>query len=170
MNTFTACRRLAVAAALLGYLGLGTAQQAAADDTINQYGYWASVLDTTSDGHRICGVRTDLDGGAQLRLMVVGDAVHLVAHDPNWDLPDNATSRVMIVVDDQTFNGTAEVVDGQTLLVTNLTKDFLEQFVDGSEMLANFGGVRWSVNLVGSGRATSDMASCIAATRSGLVS
>jgi hypothetical protein len=170
MNTFTTCRRLVAAAALLGYLGLGAVQPASATATISQYDYWASVVDTDDDGQRICGVRTHMDGGGELRLMVIDGGVHLVAHDPGWHMRTDTTSDVTIDVDDQTFTGTARVIDGQTLMVVNLSRDFLQQFIDGDQMLVNFGGVRWTVSLIGSGRATGDMGSCIAATRPGLVS
>jgi len=170
MNTFTTCRRLVATAALLGYLGLGAVQPASATATINQYDYWASVVDTDDDGDRICGVRTHMENGAELRLMVINGGVHLVAHDPAWHMRADTTANVTISVDDETYTGKAQAIDGQTLLVANLTMDFLQQFIVGDQMLANFGGVHWTVSLIGSSRATNDMGSCIAAARRGLMS
>ena len=57
------------------------------------------------------------------------------------------------------------MVNSETLMVTNLTEHFLDQFIDGTQLLANFGGVRWNVSLIGSSRAIDDMQSCIAMLR-----
>jgi hypothetical protein len=169
MKMLDTCRRLLAGAALFGCLGLG-AQPAAATSTITQYGYWASTLDTDDDGHRVCGVRTRMDGGGELRLMVIGGAVHLVAHDPRWHMRYGDSFHVAIGVDDGMFGGNGQAVDGQTILVKSLSNNFLGQFIEGGQMVANFGGVRWSVSLVGSGRATGDMGACLGAIQRGFLS
>jgi hypothetical protein len=160
---------LIAGAALLGCVGLGTGA-AFATATINEYGYWASTLDTDDFGHRVCGVRTRMDGGGELRLMVINRAVHLVVHDPKWHMHYGDSFHVAIDVDEDRFRGNGQAVDSQTLLVESLSDDFLGQFIDGSQMVGNFGGVRWSVNLAGSSRATGDMGSCLAMVQGGLSS
>ena len=160
MNTRLACRRLMTGAALLGLLWL-SGQAAAETTTLHEYGYWASTLDTTDSGQRACGVRTEMRGGGELRLIVFNDDVHLVAHDPDWNLQRGDNLRVRVYIDGEGFNGIARVVNSETLMVTNLTEHFLDQFIDGTQLIANFGSVRWNVSLVGSSRAIDDMQNCM---------
>ncbi len=160
MNTRLTCRRLLAGAALLGSLWLGG--QALAETTIlHEYGYWASTLDVTDKGQRACGVRTEMRGSGELRLMVFNEDVHFIAHDPDWNLQRGDTLRVRVYIDGEGFNGSARVVDNETLMVTNLTEHFLDQFIDGTQLVAYFSGVRWTVSLIGSGRAIQDMQSCM---------
>lgn len=165
MHMITNWRRYLAAATVLAALGVGAAQPAAATTVISDYGYWTSVVDSDGSGQRICGVRTQMRGGGELRLMVIGGKVHLVARHPDWSMRSGETVRVAVAVDGDMFRGDANVLDGQTLVVMGLSRDFLDEFIDGSRMEANFGGVRWSVNLAGTSRATSDMGACLAATR-----
>ena len=160
---------LIASAALLGCVGLGT-RAASATATIDEYGYWASTLDTDDAGHKVCGVRTRMDGGGELRLIVISGVVHLVVHDPQWHMRYGDSFHVAIDVDDDRFHGSGQAVDSQTLLVESLSDDFLGQFIDGSQMVANFGGVRWRVSLSGSSRATGDMGSCLAIAKRALSS
>jgi hypothetical protein len=158
----TTTRALLIAgAALLGCAGLGP-RAASATATINDYGYWASTLDTDDAGRRVCGVRTRMDGGGELRLLVIDGAVHLVVHDPKWHMLYGDSFRVAIDVDGVRFEGSGQAVDSRTPLVESLSSNFLGQFIDGSQMVANFGGVHWRVSLAASSRATSDMGSCLA--------
>ena len=158
---------LIAGAALFGCVGPG-ARAASATATINDYGYWASTLDTDSAGHQVCGVRTRMDGGGELRLMVINGAVHLIVHDPKWNMHYGDSFRVAIDVDEDRFRGNGQAVDSQTLLVESLSDNFLGQFIDGSQIVASFGGVRWRVSLAGSSRATGDMGSCLAMAKGGL--
>jgi hypothetical protein len=162
--------RFVAGAVLFGYLGLAVMQSANATSTIAQHGYWSSVVDTTDDGHRVCGVRTRMGGGGELRLAIVNDDVHLVARDDRWHMRVGDTSRVSISVDGRIFSGNAKAIDGQTLIVASLADDFVSRFIEGDEMLADFGGVRWDVSLEGSSRVTGEMAACAAFARSGLTS
>ncbi len=52
----------------------------------------------------------------------------------------------------------------------NLTKAFFGGIRDGSEMVVNYGGVRWDVDLAGTTAATDDMVRCIQEARLGLIS
>ena len=106
-----------------------------------------------------------MSNGAELRLMVLNNAIHMTAFDPNWTMPASGTSKVTISVDGDTYRGKAEVVSPRLLLVSNLSNDFLEQFIGGYNMVTDFGGVRWTVSLIGSSSATSAMADCIRAAR-----
>jgi hypothetical protein len=142
-NRFIAWRCLLAAAALLGCIWL-VARPVAATTTINEYGFWASTVDTDDDGNRVCGVRTRMHGGGELRLLVIDGDVHLIAHDPDWNLRHGISFGVKIDVDDESHSGTGTPVDSKTLMVMNLSSDFLGQFIDGIEMVANFGGVRWT--------------------------
>jgi hypothetical protein len=153
--------RLLVGAALLGSLGLGRQAALAETTTLHEYGYWASTLDITDKGQRACGVRTEMRGGGELRLMVFNDDVLFIAHDPDWNLQRGDTLRVRVYIDGEGFNAIARVVNSETLMVTNLTEHFLDQFIDGTQLVAVFGGVRWNVSLIGSSRAIKDMQSCI---------
>jgi hypothetical protein len=96
--------------------------------------------------------------------------VHLVARDPAWHMTANNTVRVSISIDGDRFNGTATALDSQTLVVENLTEEFLDEFIAGQTMLADFGGVRWTLDLTGSSDATSDMIDCARHPRSGVMS
>jgi hypothetical protein len=149
---------------LLGSFWLG-GPVVADTTTLHEYGYWASTLDTTDDGHRACGVRTEMQGGGELRLIVFDQDVHLIAHDPDWSMHRGDTLRVQVYIDGEGFKGVARVVNSETLMVTNLSEHFLDQFIDGTQMVASFGGVRWNVSLVGSSRAIDDMQACIATLR-----
>ncbi len=165
MRTMNGLKRMATAAAMAAGLHLWAAMPASATETISQFGYWSAVADADSDGRPICGVRTQMTNGAELRLIVLNNAVHLVAHDPAWRLRRDGQARVAINVDGEVYRGTAQVADAQTLVVESLSTDFLAQFMDGNTMVADFGGVRWSVNLIGSGPATSAMGQCVATAR-----
>ncbi len=167
--TRTTCALLIAGAALLGCVGLG-ARAASAATTIDDHGYWASTLDTDGSGHQVCGVRTRMDGGGELRLLIVDGAVHLVVHDPKWHMHYGDSFHVTIDVDEDRFRGSGQAVDSQTLLVESLSDDFLRQFIDGSQIVANFGGVRSRVSLSGSSRATGDLGSCLASVKRGLSS
>ena len=164
MNTHVARLRLLAGAVLLGSLWLNSLA-IAETTTLHQYGYWASTIDADDSGHRACGVRTEMKGGGELRLVVLYNDVHLVAHDPDWNMRRGETLPVRVDIDGAGFNGIARVVNSQTLMVTDLTVQFLDQFVDGTQMVANFAGIRWNVSLIGSTRAVEDMHSCMATLR-----
>lgn len=161
MNVSVACRRLLASAALLNSLSLRV-EPAAATTTLHEHDYWASTLDTDEDGHHACGVRTEMRGGGELRLMVIDNDLHLIAHDPDWNLRRGDMVRVLVYIDSDGFAGVARVVNNETLMVTNLSEHFLDQFIDGTQMVMNFGGNRWQVSLIGSSRAIGDMQACIA--------
>jgi len=155
-----------IALAIAGFQFSGTA--AVADtQTIDQSGYWEAVTDTAPNGDAICGVRTHMRNGGELRLMVLDGGVHLVAHDPNWSMRADARPRVYVNVDGDVFRGNAVAADRTTLVVPGLTMSFLEQFIDGYSMDADLGGVRWTVNLRGSSRATSAMVECVTSADGG---
>jgi hypothetical protein len=167
--TFPSCRRRLVSVALLGCLGLGT-QTAAATVAADRYDDWASTMDTDDGGHRVCGVRTRMDGGGDLQVMVIDGAVQLIVRDIRWHMHYGDSFRVAIEVDNHRFGGDGQAVDSRTLMVTSLSGHFLRQFIDGVQMVTSFGGVRRSVSLVGSNLATGDMRSCLAAAQEGLPS
>ncbi len=160
--------RFAATVALAGYIGFFATPRANATETamIAQHGYWSSVVDTTDDGRHMCGVRTRMTNGGELRLEVIDDEIHLIAHDDRWHMMTNGTSHVTITVDGEDFTGDGKAVNGQTLVVASLTRGFIERFMDGDEMIANFGGVRWDVNLVGSSQVAAEMAACATRGRS----
>jgi len=170
MSNVRSFRRIAALAAVLAPLAVGTALPAHATSTLETHGLWSSVVDTDSDGNRICGVRTRMDGNAELRLLVIGDRIHLVAFDSDWHMRADSTVHTTVDIDDAGYRGDAKVIDGQTLMVVGLTRSFVADFMAGDEMVANFGGVRWRVNLEGSAQATADMAACVAAVSGGLTS
>lgn len=164
----TSFRGLCQAAGFVGMIGCqnGPAPAAAAD-ILAQSGYWQTVSDTAKDGTPMCGVRTTLSNGAELRLIVVDNTIHLVAFDPAWSLPKTGSADVAINVDHASYRGHAEVGGPRTLIIEGLTPDFLSRFIGGSKMEANFGGIRWSISLFGSSGATTAMAGCLSKTRRG---
>lgn len=139
-------------------------------EAIGQHGYWMAVSDTGTDGDAICGVRTQMTNGAELRLMRVGEEVHLMAYDPTWTMPEDGEMRVSIDIDGEVYRGRAVAANARTLVVCNLTPDFLEEFMNGMKLRADFGGAHWTVSLIGSSRATSAMGDCMAAARRGFIS
>lgn len=168
MQTRISFRRIAATAALLAGLSLGATLPAGAA-TIGSYGYWTSVVNT-ADGQPVCGVRTQMNDGAELRLLVINDEVHLLARDPGWHMTTGDTSHVALNIDGHSFDGEGTAIDGQTLMVTDLTDAFITRFIGGTTMLADFGGVHWNVSLVGSGRATGAMGACVAYVHRGEMS
>lgn len=170
MQTIIWFKNFIVTAVTIVGLELAGSSPAGAAETIGQHGYWTAILDTGRDGQGICGVRTQMTNGAELRLVVIGDEVHLVAYDPTWTMPADGEARVAINVDGEVYNGKAVAADARTLVVHNLTADFVEDFLNGLTMEANFGGARWTVSLVGSSRAAIGMGGCVAAAHRGLVS
>jgi hypothetical protein len=170
MRTFTWLKDIAFnAVAIIGLQLPGSASGAAAE-TMGQHGYWIAVSDTGPTGDAVCGVRTQMTNGAELRLLLVGDEVQLVAYDPTWAMPANGATRVSINIDGEVYRGRAMAADPKTLVVRDLSADFLDEFMNGMRMEADFGGAQWTVSLIGSGRATSAMADCMAAARRGVTS
>jgi hypothetical protein len=161
-----------ISAAAVTIAGLQLSGTAANADTqvIDRSSYWEATTDPGPNGKTVCGVRSHMTNGAELRLLVVDDEVHMVAHDPGWSMRSNAALPVSVNVDGDVYRGRALATDPRTLLMQGLTMDFLQQFVDGISMTADLGGYRWSVSLIGSSRATSAMVQCVTAARSGLVS
>lgn len=51
------------------------------------------------------------------------------------------------------------------MIVRNLSTDFLEEFMNGRRMEANFASARWTVSLIGSSRAAGALSECVAAAR-----
>jgi hypothetical protein len=178
MRTFTWLKNLAVNAVTIIGLELAGSAPVGATETIGQHGYWGAVSSTGSDGDATCGVRTQMTDGAELRLMVVGGEVQLVAYDPAWTMPADGAARVSIAVDGEVYHGKAVAADSKTLVVRNLSSDFLEEFLNGMKMEADFGGAHWTVSLIGSSRAAramgasgmgaSAMSECMAAARRGI--
>jgi hypothetical protein len=168
MRTITWLKNFIVTAVAIIGLELAGSAPVDAGETIGHDGYWSAIVDTGRDGDTICGVRTSMTNGAELRLMVLGDDVHLVAYDPAWTMPADGETRVAITVDGEQYRGKAVAADARTLVVRNLTPDFLEDFMNGRTLEANFGGAQWTVSLVGSSRAASGMGGCVAAARRGL--
>ncbi len=166
MNTMMSFRRIAAAAALLGTASLLTAAPAAAEDVLFSHALWTSVVYHDA-GQLVCGVRTRMDQGGEVRLRVIDDQVDMVVVDPAWHLQTGATYRVKISIDGEMFNGKASAANSEALVVGGLTERFLDYFIQGDSMLADWGGVRWDINLAGSGRATDDMLNCVRAARSG---
>ena len=120
---------------------------------------WSPFAEPGRDGNPTCGVRTILPSGAELILVAMGNDVQLVAHDASWALPAGQ-ARVMVIIGNEAYAGSARVADPQTLVVESVTGDFLRHFVSANAMTAEFGGVRWSVDLAGSGQAAWAMADC----------
>jgi hypothetical protein len=170
MRKLTWLKNLAVNAVTIIGLELAGSAPVNATEAVGQHGYWTTVSDTGGDGDAICGVRTQMTNGAELRLMVVGEEVQLVAYDPTWAMPADGETRVSITVDGEVYRGKAVAYDAKTLVVRNLTPDFLEEFMNGRKMEADFGGAHWTVSLIGSSRATSAMGECMAAARRGVTS
>jgi hypothetical protein len=150
--------------AIIGLELAGSAPVGAAE-TIGQHGYWVAVSDTGNNGDAPCGVRTQMTNGAELRLIVVGEEIHLEAYDPAWTMPADGTARVSITVDGEVYRGSATSTDPNTLIVRNLSADFLEEFMNGRRMEANFAGARWTVSLIGSSRAAAALSECVAAAK-----
>lgn len=172
MRKLTWLKNLAVNAVTIIGLELAGSAPVSAAEAVGQHGYWTTVSDTSGDGEAICGVSTQMTNGAELRLLVVGEEVHMVAYDPTWTMPADGEARVTIIVDGEVYRGRAVAHDAKTLVVRNLTPDFLEEFMNGMKMEADFGGARWTVSLIGSSRATSAMGECmaLAAARRGVIS
>jgi hypothetical protein len=147
--------------AVAGSVLAGVAMPAGAA-TADRQDRWDSV-----SGAGICGLHTSVGNGGDFALVVAHDALHLLARDPSWHMHPNWQVRVVFTAADQHFQGDAIATDGQTLVVTNLSRGFLKQFVAGAAVEANFGGVRWTVHPIGSADAIGDMVSCFAAARFG---
>jgi hypothetical protein len=162
MNKFTAFGRFAAMTALAGSLGLAAMKPASAE----AHAYWTSVVGT-SGGQQVCGVRTTMTDGGRLALMVVNNEVHMVAYDPRWNVTEGNTVVVTVSVDGDLFRGNATVTDQHTLVLANLSDRFLREFIDGNDMVTDFGGVRWNVDLTGSSNATDDMIGCVREAGSG---
>ncbi len=158
-----------VAVAFVGVELGGTGAVAAGIDVICQYGVWQAKSDTDSSDEMICGVRTFMCNGAELRLILVGVEAHMVAHDPPWPMRTDARPRVAFNVDGEVCRRTAVAANTNTLVIQSLTSDFLGDFALGSSMKADLTGHRRAVSLAGSGR-TSAMAGCAAAAGRGLAS
>jgi hypothetical protein len=172
MRKITWLKNLAVnAVAIIGLELAGHAPVNAAE-AIGQHGYWTAVSDTGTGegGDTVCGVRTQMTNGAELRLVRVGQEVHLIAYDPTWTMPADGETRVAITIDGEVYRGRAEAADANTLVVRNLTPDFLEEFMNGMKMEADFGGAHWTVSLIGSSRATSAMGDCMPTAQRGFIS
>jgi hypothetical protein len=170
MRKLTWLKNLAVNAVTIIGLELAGHVPAGAAEAIGQHGYWVAVSDIAGDDDAACGISTQMTNGAELRLMRVGEEVHLMAYDPTWALPEDGETRVSIDIDGEVYRGRAVASGPSTLVVHNLTPDFLEEFMNGMKMEADFGGAHWTVSLVGSSRATSAMGDCMAVARRGLVS
>jgi hypothetical protein len=170
MGTLTWFGRVMAAAVTVGCVELATLAPVGATETINQYGYWSVVTDTDDDGSAICGVRTAISNGGELRLMVIGNQVHMVARNPAWTMRGKGDLRIVLNVDGESYGGSASIVDPQTLVVVNLSRDFLADFMEGNNLVADFGSVRWAVSLAGSSRATSAMGECVVAAQRGYAS
>ena len=170
MLTLTWLKNLAVnTVAIIGMELAGGAPMAAAD-SMGQYGYWIAMTDTGQDNDAPCGVKTQMTNGAELRLMAVGEELRLEAYDPAWTMPADGLARVSIAVDGEVYRGSASAADSNTLVVRNLSPDFLEEFMNGRKMEANFGGARWTVSLIGSSRAAGTLGECVAAARRAVIS
>jgi len=165
MNISSTFGRFAAMAALAGSLGFAASKPASAET----YAYWSSVV-AHVDGHPVCGVRTNMTDGANLRLMTVDNQVRMIAFNPYWTMRPGNTVAVTVSIDGDIFRGSASVVDGQTLVLPNLTRNFFGAFRDGDDMVADFGGIRWHVGLAGSTAATDDMFQCIQEAGSGQIS
>ena len=169
MATRSSIRKRLSTTALFAALSAGMAAQAKADFALGTHDYWTSFVQNV-DGQAVCGVRTSMSRGGKLGLMVVAGQVQLVAYDPSWSLTPGNVSDTVIRVDGNGFRGEAKVVDSHTLMITDLSRSFIEQFVDGSDMLADFGGGRWDISLIGSSGAAQDMVSCAAIARASTLS
>jgi hypothetical protein len=157
MNKLTIVGRFAAVAALVGSLGLAAAKPARAET----HAYWTSVVATTTGGQQVCGVQSAMSDGGKLSLMVLHNKVHMVAYDPHWSMPPGNTVAVTVLVDGDVFRGQGTVTDTHTVVLANLTGHFIGAFVGGNDMLADFGGVRWRVDLTGSSNAAHDMVECV---------
>ena len=167
MSKFTWFGRVMAAAVTIGCVEIATLAPVGATETINQYGYWSVVTDTDDDGSAICGVRTSMNNGGELRLMVIGNQVHMVAHNPSWTMRAKGDLPVVLNVDGESYGGSASIVDPETLVVVNLSRDFLADFMEGNNLVADFGSVHWAVSLTGSSRATNAMGACVVAAQRG---
>jgi hypothetical protein len=170
MRTLTWLKNLAVNTVTIIGLELAGSAPVGASESMSQHGYWGVVTTTGDDGRAICGVRTQMTDGAELRLIAIGEELQLVAYDPAWTMPADGAARVSIAVDGEVYHGKAVASDSNTLVVHNLSADFLEEFINGMKMEADFGGAHWTVSLIGSSRATSAMGQCMAAASRGITS
>lgn len=146
-------------------------QSPARAETLARPGSWSSFTATARDGRPVCGVRTRLPDGAELRIVADNEGdVHLIAHSPGWAIKIQGEARVSISMDRDIYVGAASVANSSTLVIESLTAGFLARFIHGTSMKADFGGVRWSVGLYGSGRAAAEMVTCATALRHSVAS
>jgi hypothetical protein len=168
MNIAQSLGRVGAVAAVLGTLGLTTVLPTKASAAvIDDHGPWQSTVDFVS-GTKYCGVRTMLDSGAELRLLVRGNEVDLVATDQEWNMRENAVSRMYFSIDGQRFTGTAIAISSTTLVLNSLTEEFVDDFIIGRSMVINFGNIRWNIDLTGTVGATADLLACVRGSRQGV--
>lgn len=156
-----------VAAGLIvGGICMLAANLAGAADLSRGAGVWTVLAESGSGVKdsvgKECGVATHLANGADLRLVVADGQVRLIAHHPGWMLPAGQAD-VTVTMGQDAFIGSAAVVDRSTLVVEDLTGDFLRRFIAAPVMTTDFGGIRWRVDLRASDSAAWALASCASA-------
>ncbi len=162
MNKFSILGRASVFAVMLATAAVVASRPAVAET----YDRWTSIV--YQDG--VCGVRTRMNDGGELRLEIGESGIDLVATDPSWDMTPGQTTRISIDIDGRRFNGKGNADSSTVLRVSDLTESFVDAFIVGDWMTATLGGVRWNVDLSGSALATDDMVACASHAGSGWAS
>jgi hypothetical protein len=151
--------RSLIAGLIAGIVLLAGASLARAEQPTNRADIWAAYAETGRTGDAVCGIRKALPNGAELRLVMAGQEVHLLARDPSWSLR-GAQTRVAVTIGRDTYVGVASVMAPDTLVVESLSADFMDHFMAAPSLKAEFGAARWHVDLRGSGDAAWSMADC----------
>jgi hypothetical protein len=161
MRLFIFYLRAVVAGLTVGGLCVLLAHLAGAAEPARRTDIW-TVLTTDGHAERECGVATHLRDGTDLRLVVEDAGIRLIAHHAGWMLPAGQAD-VKVTMGHDAFLGAANVVDPKTLIVEDLSQDFLRRFMAAPVMTAEFGGIRWTIDLHRSDDAAWALASCASA-------
>jgi hypothetical protein len=146
---------------ILGAVGLLATGPAGAASLPSGAGVW-TVLAQSGPSGKECGVATHLANGADLRLVVADGEIRLIVHHPGWMLPAGQAD-VAVIMGQDAYIGSASVVDRSTLVVEDLSGDFLRHFIAAPVMTTDFGGIRWKVDLRTSDSAAWALARCASA-------
>jgi hypothetical protein len=153
--------RAVVAGLTVGGLCVLLAHLAGAAEPARRTDVW-TVLATAGHAGQECGVATHLRDGADLRLVIADGEVRLIAHHAGWMLPAGQAD-VKVTMGHDAFLGAASVADPKTLIVEDLSQDFLRRFMAAPVMTADFGGIHWMIDLHRSDDAAWALASCASA-------
>jgi hypothetical protein len=153
--------RAVLAGLAVGGLCVLLAHMAGAAEPSRSADVW-TVLATDGHAGRECGLATHLREGADLRLVIADGEVRLITHHAGWMLPAGQADAKVTTGHDA-FVGAATVASRDTLIAEDLSQDFLRHFMAAPVMTADFGGIRWTVDLHRSDNAAWALASCASA-------